>query len=220
MGAVRCVVFDLGGVVVRICRTWQEACERAGVPVRDPDRFRDPGAVAGRSHAVHLHQTGQVSCDEFFALVAESSAGLYAPEEVRRVHEAWTMHDYAGLADLIDRLNAPGGPLTACLSNTNHTHWNILRQGGTHADQLPSPAIARLVRPLVSHELRASKPGIEIYRMAEQQLGFAGDQIVLFDDLEENVAAANSLGWQARRIDPLQETSPQMIAWLRELGIG
>ena len=28
---VTLVVFDLGGVVVRICRSWEEACRAAGV---------------------------------------------------------------------------------------------------------------------------------------------------------------------------------------------
>ena len=35
--AVKIVVFDLGGVVVRICRSLKEAGERCGIAVRDED---------------------------------------------------------------------------------------------------------------------------------------------------------------------------------------
>ncbi len=37
---IRLVCFDLGGVVIRICRTWAEGCAAAGLEVRDPLLWR------------------------------------------------------------------------------------------------------------------------------------------------------------------------------------
>lgn len=200
----RVIVFDLGGVVVRICRTWEEACERAGVPVRDMARFREPAFAAERKRLTLLHQTGRIACAEYFDAIARQSGGLYTPDEVRRVHDIWIIEDYPRIADLICGL----GPRTACLSNTNDSHWRMMLRG--RPEYAPSEAVAALRHHLVSHELAAAKPGEEIYTLAEQRLEATPDSIVFFDDTEENVAAARARGWNAHLIDPLADPAEQI----------
>lgn len=220
MNMPRIICFDLGGVVVRICRTWEEACLRAGVEVRDMPRFRDPALARQRHEIVHQHQTGAMDDAAFFRAIADASAGLYSPPEVERIHLAWTMSDYPGVAPLIARLNALPNIRTACLSNTNNAHWGILtgRSPAPHADQ-SSDAIPRLHHHLVSHELRAAKPHESIYRLAESALGAPPREILFFDDLEENVNAARALGWRAERIDHTGDTAGQIEAHLQTHGV-
>lgn len=204
MRGARVVVFDLGGVLVRICRTWEEACARASVPVRDMGRFREGNEAARRKELTHLHQTGAIACGEFFGAIASASGGQYSADEVRRVHEAWLIGDYAGVEALVEGL-ARAGTRTACLSNTNHAHWEVLSAGPGR-----SRAVERLGTHLVSHRMRAAKPHEDIYRLAEESLGASPAQIVFFDDLEENVEAARRRGWRAHLIDHAGDPAAQI----------
>ena len=214
----RIICFDLGGVIVRICRSWGQACERAGVPEREPSRFAQPHLARERRRWAGRHQVGAVSCDEFFAGIAEATDGLYSAEEVRRVHHAWIIEDYPGVEGVIDRINAAPGVVSACLSNTNHAHWvGMLALPGGEGHR--SPSVQRLEMLGASQLLRAAKPGADIYRHAEALFGARGPEIVFFDDLEENVSAARGLGWQAHRIDHEGDTAGQIQAELARLGV-
>lgn len=208
------IIFDLGGVLVRICRTWEEACAKANIEPRDAVRFRDPALVARRKHFHHLHQTGAIACRAYFAAIAGSTAGLYSADEVRRIHNAWTLDDYPGVVGLIKRLRA-AGVRTACLSNTNHSHWNILTQGDG-ARRSPSSALAWLDDRLASHVMGLAKPDEAIYRAAEESLGVSAVDIVFFDDLEENIAAARARGWRAHLVDHTGDTAGQIESHLAD----
>ena len=61
-------------------------------------------------------------CEEFFERLGATAPGLYTTDEVRRVHDAWTLEEYPGAGGLIERLHAAGVG-TGVLSNTNHSHW-------------------------------------------------------------------------------------------------
>jgi putative hydrolase of the HAD superfamily len=201
------VCFDLGGVVIRICRSWAEGCARAGLEVRAPER-RDATAEL-RGKAVLEYQTGRIDCDAFACRISTLLEGAYSPEEVMAVHRAWIIDEYEGIATLIDRLNACG-IRTACLSNTNHAHWLQIRD---------YPAIQRLRTRLASHLLGLHKPDPEIYREAQRRLAASPEEILFFDDLEENVDGARQCGWRAERVDPLAATDAQIGLALQSHGV-
>jgi FMN phosphatase YigB (HAD superfamily) len=200
------VVFDLGGVVVRICRSWREGCQAAGVEHRaEADGPLDGPAVRG---LVDRHQRGRLACDAFFREVA-AATGVHTPAEVERVHRAWILGDFPGIADAIDRIHA-AGVATSCLSNTNATHWDQLRA---------SPAFMRIGARHASHVLGFSKPDAAIYRAFEREVGMPAGSLVLFDDLPDNVAAARVCGWTAFEVDHAGDTAAQVIAALRGVGV-
>jgi hypothetical protein len=60
------VCFDLGGVIVRICRSWAEACDLANLPVRDLDSEQMVGRRARWQALVDDYQRGTVSGDDYF----------------------------------------------------------------------------------------------------------------------------------------------------------
>ena len=161
-------------------------------------------------------------CDVFFRRVAETTGGVYTPDEIRRVHDAWVLEEYPGVGELIDRVHAAGLE-TGVLSNTNHAHWERMELAGEAASRpatrYPTP---RKVRHLhASHLLRASKPDERIYRLFEREAGYAGRgrEILFFDDLPENVEAARAAGWHAERIDHSGDTAAQMAEHLRRHGV-
>lgn len=210
--AIRVVCFDLGGVVVRIHRTWEAASTFAGFTRGAPPRWGDQDTVAAW-HSVHLaHHRGDVTDAEYFTRVAELSAGFYAPDDVARIHRGWLIDEYPGMAGLIGRLSG-SGLVTACLSNTNASHWQVMHQAPAFA------GVRALATRLASHELKLLKPELEIYRAAEAVFGCSPSEIAFFDDLEANVAAARACGWHAWEIDPLGSPVDQVELALAESGV-
>lgn len=211
---VRIVVFDLGGVVVRICRSWEEACRRAGIPIREPERFVDDALRQRRKAITAEYMRGKMACEEYFGAISDATDGLYSADEVRQIHDIWLIEDYPGIGGLIERITSTPGLVTACLSNTNHAHWRALTVG-----ESASSAITGLQHRLVSHEMGAVKPDDEIYRGAERMLAAGAEEIIFFDDTEEHVLGARACGWRAEQIDPHADTAPQIERHLDALGI-
>lgn len=201
------VCFDLGGVIVRICRSWEEGCARAGLPLRGLER-RD-ASKGLRSAAVVEYQTGRIHCEEFARRISEAVGGDYSPSEVMAVHRAWVIEEYPGVLEVIDALHL-AGVATAALSNTNASHWAQIRDW---------PALRRIRFPHASHLLGLHKPEPAIYHAFERQIGRQGSEILFFDDLPENVEAARAIGWRAHRIDPLGDTATQIIDAARAHGV-
>lgn len=213
---VKIVVFDWGGVILRICRSWAEGCAQAGIEVRPGSD--DPLLAAQRREIAHEYQIGAMDCDAFCNALADPTDGLYTPAEMRRIHDAWLIEEYPGVADLIGRVTAVAHVTTGMLSNTNHLHWIqqlTPAEGGTSR----FPAARRLEHRHASHVLGIAKPDPGIYEQFEAESGFTGDSILFFDDLAENIAAARSLGWHAEQIDHEGDTAQQMLGHLAAHGV-
>jgi putative hydrolase of the HAD superfamily len=208
--SVRLVCFDLGGVLLRICRSWTEGCRAAGLDLRSGPAFGDdPLSASPRNHLSRLYQTGRIDCSEYFGNLADAVDHLYTPAEIERIHHAWIIEEYPLVGRTIDHIHA-AGLRTAALSNTNHAHWQRMRE---------FPAVMKLHHRLASHELGMAKPDPAIYRAAEQRLGVNGAAILFFDDLIENIDAARSVGWQTVHIDHTRDTAGQIESALRSHGI-
>jgi putative hydrolase of the HAD superfamily len=207
---VAIVCFDLGGVLVRLRRSWFEVCRAAGFDSRG-DAALDRAQKA-LDDATAPYVIGRVSHDEWVARSVEALGGLYTAEEIARIHDEWIAGEYEGVPSLIDDLHA-AGVATACLSNTNHAHWERFARAGEY------PGVARLRARYASHVIGLSKPNQAIYRAFERATGHASERVLFFDDLWLNVEAAKSVGWNAERIDPNTETVPQMRRHLTRYGI-
>ncbi len=215
MSEIKLVCFDWGGVILRICRSWQEGCERAGLPVRDGST--DESAMRRRHELAVRYQVGELSCDQFVTALAETTDGLYTPDEIRLIHDAWLIEEYDGVGDVVSELVSHPTVSTGLLSNTNQLHWERhIETSGKRAD---FPTVGLLEHRHASHLLRLAKPDPAIYRAFERQTGFDGATILFFDDLEENVQAAQSVGWKSEQIDHTGDTAGQIRAYLRTHGI-
>jgi putative hydrolase of the HAD superfamily len=205
---IRLVCFDLGGVLIRICRSWREGCLAAGLPLR-LESIEDPSSANGRKEISRLYQTGRMSTDQYWQELSASTDNLYTPHEIERIHYAWLLSEYEGVSDVIDAIHA-ANIKTACLSNTNHAHW-------VRMDEFP--AVMKLHHRHASHELGLAKPDAAIYREFERLTNSRREEILFFDDLPENVETAKSIGWQCVQIDPNTRTDTQILAALRKNGV-
>jgi HAD superfamily hydrolase (TIGR01509 family) len=211
---VSLVVFDIGGVLVRIARSWSEACAAAGVPARGPGD--DEGAWARRRRPVEDYESGRIDHATFIAGIVESEEGRYTAAEVEQVHAAWILEEFPGVLALVDGLHAAGLE-TGILSNTNDAHWRRQLLGASATTRFP--ALQRVGHPHASHLLGVRKPAPEIYARMAARTGHAPARTLFFDDLPDNVAAARAAGWRAERVDPLGDPAAEMAAFLARHGV-
>ncbi len=205
---IRLVCFDLGGVLIRICRSWKEACLAAGLDVRGPWQHGDASTDVQRELGLRFG-TGKIDCGEWAARLSATLDHIYSREEIIAIHDAFLIEEYEGVCDVVDRIVGKGLQ-TASLSNTNEKHWSMLTE---------YPVMAKLHHPKASHTLGFYKPDPAIYREFERQTGHAGGEIIFFDDLPENVEAARKIGWYVELIDPHSPTDRQIEATLKRYGV-
>jgi len=196
------VCFDLGGVFIRLQPDLASACRDADVEYRGG--WEHLASDAPRLELIERYQIGAIDCETYHRAMSDLSSGRYTPDEIEAIHRVWVIEPYAGIDTLLDEIES-SGLATACLSNTNASHWRWL---GSVAP------FTRLQHRHASHLLGFHKPDERIYRAFERAVGRAGDSILLFDDLSENVETARRLGWQAHRIDPTGDTVAQMRTFL------
>jgi HAD superfamily hydrolase (TIGR01509 family) len=199
------VVFDIGGVLVRIRHSWNEILDAMGEAPIDgatPLRHADYGPLTA-------YQDGTLDEEAYLSHVG-GDLGL-PTERAREAHVAILETDYAGARQLVEDLRA-AGVHTACLSNTNAMHWVALTNPGKH------PAVAALDKRFASFEIRVNKPDPRSYRIVTESFP-AVERKIFFDDNLGNVIAAINLGWEAHRIDPYGDPPAQMRRFLTESGV-
>lgn len=216
MSAPSVICFDIGGVLVRICRSWAEACEKAGVPVHAREWLTGEQAVAARSVVMRAYQNGELSTGAYYEGMLGALERHYTLDEIASIHDAWLLDEYSGISELVAELGQLPGITTACLSNTNERHWDVLAPAGGTAR---FPSVLALGQRFASHLMRASKPEAKIFLDFQRQLGVEPVDILFFDDGEPNVLAARGQGWRAETIDPLGDTCSQLRAHLRAHGV-
>ena len=203
------VVFDLGGVLVRICRSYGEACERSGVGLRHSDE--DFEACRGEWYAlVKRFEINKIEAAQYYSDMSELFEARYSPAEVERIHAAYLIEAYSGTEELLRQLCA-AGIKTGVLSNTNAPHWARL------LSDFEAPA--KVDHPCASHLFGFAKPDASIYRAFEQSVGSSGSELLFFDDLPANIEAAKKFGWHAEAIDPHGDPAGQMAALLPKYAV-
>ena len=228
------VVFDLGGVIVRIHHSWQHAAAAAGVrgatnsthdlarthalnstsdaaPNSTPHSMFDPTLHRADDFRtlVSEQQRGILSHDDFCSGVSQLTSGVLSAQDVARIHTAVIVGAYDGVEQLVLQLNKRGLS-TACLSNTNHQHWQLMHT---------MAAFNAIQHRHASHLFQLEKPNQAIFRAFESATQARSCDILYFDDLADNIAAATQAGWRAMLIDPHSETVPQIRRALATHGV-
>jgi FMN phosphatase YigB (HAD superfamily) len=191
------VVFDLGGVLARVARNWQEAGAKQGLNLTS-DRAVEPLSL---DPVLHAFQAAEIMESEYYERLS-SWLGIEIPQ-AEKLHGDILIYEYPGALALVREIRETGLK-TACLSNTNEPHWRILLDPRYH------PAIAALEIPLASHRLEAAKPDVRAYEKTEAAVG--NTEILFFDDTAKNLPPAEARGWQCRHVPPVDNPVP----WIRE----
>jgi FMN phosphatase YigB (HAD superfamily) len=179
------VFLDMGNVIVSFDRdrAFRQMAEVSG---GDPATIRDV-IMNGWLH--DRIERGEIGWSEFHGEFSRRTGTTSNPEAL--AHAASDM-----FALKIDMLPVIAGlERTGCglgiLSNTCGPHWEHLLS--RRYSVLPG----NFQQIILSHEVRATKPGPDIYRLAAERVGVPPDRIFFCDDIPAHVEAARAAGWQA-----------------------
>lgn len=200
------VCFDLGGVLARIRRTWQTCALAAEVEtgLRQEEHYDLTDFPL-----FDAFQFGAFDPDHYL-----SELGSYlsvSSDDAKKVHNAILNKPYEGTQTLVEDLKKAGHK-TACLSNTNLLHWEIL-------DSPVFPAIKQLDFKMVSHEIRLLKPEPTVFRRFDLEAEVRPEHVIYFDDHEGNVLAARTHGWNAFLVDHEGDPASEMRDALNKLEV-
>ena len=197
---IRLVCFDWGGVILRICQTWQEGCKAAGI--KAPNAKISKKCLAKQDAIAKRFHTGQMSDKAFCRSIAKESEEFHTIEDIAAVHDAWLIEEYEGIEELIEELNSFADLSTALFSNTNEAHWARMEED--------FPAAGLIEHKHASFLFGLAKPDEKAFAAFERRVGAAGKQVLFFDDSKANVEGAQAFGWCAELIDPKGDTVTQM----------
>ncbi|MCC6579731.1 MAG: HAD-IA family hydrolase [Phycisphaeraceae bacterium] len=195
------MLFDLGGVLIRIASSWRHAAIDAGVPVTDA--VEEPQTWGRMVDITRQYERGRLT-DVAFARAMAALARI-TPEQVVAVWHAWVHQPYPGILELLHQFAAAKPVPLACLSNTNPMHWAMVTSDGPQA--LP---LHLFDRTFTSFQIGLVKPDPLIFAHVEQAAGVPPSSILYFDDNGPNCQAAMARQWQTHRIDPAGDTASQI----------
>ena len=181
---IRCVVFDLGGVLVEL-----GGVRDFGDLINEPDDA-EVWARWLRSPWVRDYERGRCSTEAFARGMVEEFALPGSPSEFIERFRAWPRGLMGGAKELVEGLTSR--VRVACLSNTNELHWN-------HQSEAFELAVLFPTR-FLSHELGLIKPDREVYDHVVGALSVPADAVLFFDDNQLNVDAARDTGLRAERV--------------------
>ncbi len=179
MSKIMAVVFDMGGVVVKL-GSLPDILAGAGL---SNDEIWERWIL---SDAVRRFESGLCDVDAFADdLIAEFGVTLEPAELIARFTR-FPQGLYPGAAELVAAVNKQA--TTGVLSNTNELHWT--------AQQDHKQISAMFERTYLSYDLGLVKPDAAIYEYVADDLAVARDRILFIDDNQVNVAGAVEIGMQ------------------------
>jgi FMN phosphatase YigB (HAD superfamily) len=177
---IRNIVFDVGGVLVRLrYQPFVDYLDRAGVDMSNlPAWLAKVGLIE--------HERGEIPGEVMLERIAGMAREPLDRDELRA--------QWLGMFERWDEMvtlarGLMEGYRVYLLSNVGDLHW-------AHLDACYG--VDSLVHgSLASYRVGAVKPEPLIYRKAESQFGLDPGATVFIDDLAHNVAGARSCGWHA-----------------------
>ena len=202
------VIFDIGGVLIRILRSPEEALGAVGFTASRAVQLTDVGAY---NQLNAQYQAGQVSLEFFLAQTANLLEPQVHADILLAAHDEILVNEYAGALSVVEDLHRLG-VRTGVLSNTCARHW-------TRLSKFPSVNKAQSGGCFLSFEMGLVKPDASIYQQVQNELGIAPAHIGFLDDSEPNVVAARSLGWNAVVIEHERDGAELLRAGVHALGL-
>ena len=181
--AIRAVIWDMGGVLVRT----EDKAPRAALAQRFGMSYQDLEELIFSSDAGLRAQRGELSAKERWQYLPDEVP--VQPEEIDAFHEAFFGGDRVD-ATLIDYIRALRPRYrTGILSNAFSDLSRVMTQVWRIDDAFDSL--------IISAEVRCMKPDARIYQLAVQDLGVAPQEAVFIDDSMRNIDGSRAAGLQA-----------------------
>lgn len=186
---ISAVLFDIGGVLI----------ELNGLPsiakLLDSDQsLEEIYQYWMAAPSVIGHETGKLNTDAFAEAVVKDLKLSITPAAFMENFATWIVGTFPDSFDVIDAI--PDHIKVAALSNTSDAHWREVEATG-----LPD----KLDHLFLSHQIGHLKPSAPAFQAAVDGLGLPASEIIFFDDVIENVNAAQDFGLIAHQaLNPAQ----------------
>ncbi len=194
------LLFDLGNIVIEF------------VGLTEIQRLYRPDLTKDEIHkkwistkAIVEFETGKINPAQFAHQFVKEWELAIAEDEFLHLFIHWSKEPFIGMPDLLSNLAVKY--TTACLSNINELHWHRV---GTEQKMAQ-----HFHHHYLSYKIGLSKPDIRIYQEVVKDLQIPPSKIIFFDDLEENVIGARSLGFNAHQVKGFEQVQAKCI----ELGL-
>lgn len=191
---IKNLLFDLGGVIMDICRPHCEASFRALGMANIGDFLGD----YGQTGPFALLEEGKITEEQFRAAIRENIPGEVTDGQIDRAFNDFLsgipLHRLEALRSLRKRFNV------YLLSNTNPLMWRqdiakAFRQEGLEAADYFDGMVT-------SFEAGCCKPDERIFSYLIAKLGIDPAETLFFDDSQANLDAAARLGFQTALVPP------------------
>ncbi len=191
------VIFDIGNVLIE----WQ------------PERFYDAEIGETRRRAmfedVDLHHMNElVDRGHHFTetIYATAEANPDWRDEIRMWHDRWIELATPAIDRSVRLMKALQAKNVPVFSLTNFgiqsydyaaTHYNFLRD---------------FDRDFISGHMQVTKPDPSIYAQVEAVSGLSGDALIFTDDRTDNIAVAQTFGWQTHLFEGPEGWAARLVA--------
>lgn len=204
---VHALLFDFGGVIVEIDfnRAFERWSAHSGVPA---------SVIKSRfsfDTCYESHERGQISADAYFDSLRASLGIRLSDEQLREGWNTIFVGENPGVAALLRQAKA-FVPLYV-FSNSNPTHHAYWAR--EYADIL-----GHFQRIFVSFRLGRRKPEAGAFALVSSEIGVPLENILFFDDTDENVRSAATLGMQAVHVRSIADIENALSKFLPRTGRG
>lgn len=196
-GRTEVVLFDLGGVLVRLSGSAMDALATSTGP--------DFWARWLACRWVRAFERGRCSAQEFAEGVVDDWDLAMTPDALLDAVHAWPTGLEDGALALVAEVR--GVARVGCLTNTNALHW---------ATQFTEWGLHRAFdHAFASHLVGLVKPDRDLFEHVVEQLGVDAGRVVFLDDNLVNVEGARAVGMVAEQVRGVDGARGALI----ELGV-
>ena len=203
---IKCVIFDLGDVIVDLdfSRFFNEVITPS--PLNKP-----PSSIYLEFfRQSDIYHQGKITNEDFFkqsSELLEIGDGL-TQNQFFEAFNSIISDLNREVVDIVKQIKENNAIKIMCLSNINASHWKYLKKQNWDIWQLIDEFI-------LSHEIQMTKPDPEIFKYAIKKAKCKPKEIVFIDDGLNNVRAALELGFKCIRFT----NSDDLVVELKKLGI-
>ncbi|MFX1498588.1 MAG: HAD family hydrolase [Promethearchaeota archaeon] len=199
---VKCIIFDLGGVIVELdfSRFFNEVITPS--PLNKPST---PMMMEFFRQSDTFHQ-GKITKEEFYQLACELLQVCSLNQKA--FYDAFNsiIADInLEILELIKTLKTLNNVKLMCLSNINISHWKYLKKQNWDIWNLFDDFI-------LSHEIHLTKPDPAIFKLAIKKAKCKPEEILFIDDGLNNVKAAKALKINAIKFNDIKKLKEDLIA--------
>jgi len=192
---IKCIIFDLGGVIVELdfSRFFNEVITPS--PLNKPST---PIMMEFFRQSDTYHQ-GKISNEEFYQLACELLQVCSLDQKAfYNAFNSIIADINLEMLDLIKTIKKANHVKLMCISNINASHWKYLKKQNWDIWNIFDDFI-------LSHEIQMTKPDPAIYQLAIKKANCKPEQILFIDDGLNNVKAAEEVGIKALRFSNIEK---------------